>query len=232
MSPPNSPRGPPRPARLRATRTAETRVPRGCWRPPGHWGAEACGVAPQVHPGVVRGGHARRQRPVSGAPVGVPAPWARGYLSHPFCSPWHFDKMGLECPPPPPRRSGREKQDHRMTTREKSPAPRNAPTFTHDGPQQQAATQPPALQASASEGLSPFLTVLVTPKLNFSLPRQPQWRTPEDIGQDEVRCPCPLQPCSVREASPYSAAPPLPSTPTPPLTRTPPQVLSLGVSES
>ena len=76
-----------------------------------------------------------------------------------------------------------------MTTREKSPAPRNTPTFTHDGPQQQqhvASTQPPTLQASTSEGLSPFLTVLVTPKLNFSLPRQPQWRTPEDIGQEEV----------------------------------------------
>ena len=75
-----------------------------------------------------------------------------------------------------------------MTTREKSPAPRNTPTFTHDSPQQQqaASAQPPTLLAT-SEGLSPFLTVLVTPKLNFSLPRQPQWRTPEDIGQEEVR---------------------------------------------
>ena len=77
-----------------------------------------------------------------------------------------------------------------MTTREKSPAPRNTPTFTHDGPQQQqhaASAQTPTVQASTSEGLSPFVTVLVTPKLNFSLPRQPQWRTPEDIGQEEVR---------------------------------------------
>ena len=81
-----------------------------------------------------------------------------------------------------------------MTTREKTPAPRNTPTFTHDRPQQQqhaASAQPPTLQASTNEGLSPFLTVLVTPKLNFSLPRQPQWRTPEDIGQDEVPLPLP-----------------------------------------
>ena len=73
-----------------------------------------------------------------------------------------------------------------MSTREKSPARRNTPTFTQDGPQQQHAAST-TLLASSIEGLSPFLTVLVTPKLNFSLPRQPHWQTPEDIGQDELR---------------------------------------------
>ena len=66
------------------------------------------------------------------------------------------------------------------------------PTFTQEGGSGAAgSTQPvvptPTTQASTTEeGLSPFLTVLVTPKLTFSLPRQPDWKVPEDIGQDEV----------------------------------------------
>lgn len=44
-----------------------------------------------------------------------------------------------------------------------------------------------ATAASSSDLLSPFITVLVTPKITFSLPRKPQWRKPDDIPQAELQ---------------------------------------------
>jgi len=63
------------------------------------------------------------------------------------------------------------------TTTPKAPAVSSAPTPSADSP-------------STAEGGSPFrgfLSVLVTPKITFSLPRRPQWETPADIAQDDLR---------------------------------------------
>lgn len=61
----------------------------------------------------------------------------------------------------------------------------------------ESAPAPPVSRASASASsadedvierdLSPFLTVLVTPKITFSLPRKPSWKVPDDIPQEELR---------------------------------------------
>ena len=65
-----------------------------------------------------------------------------------------------------------------------------APTRT------EAVTTPPKAQqtsaitseaSSSAESLSPFLTVLVTAKINFSLPRKPEWKTPADIPQVDLQ---------------------------------------------
>lgn len=56
----------------------------------------------------------------------------------------------------------------------KEVAPRVAETVSSD-----------AVIGSASHGN--FLTCMVTPKLTFSVPRQPQWKRVEDISQDELR---------------------------------------------
>ena len=52
--------------------------------------------------------------------------------------------------------------------------------------------QPPATQPSLSPAPPPpetdgYLTVLVTPKITFSLPRHTAWRTADDIGQELLR---------------------------------------------
>merc|ERR1719408_1019025 len=41
--------------------------------------------------------------------------------------------------------------------------------------------------AVSSPSHGPFLTCMVTPKLTFSVQRQPHWRRVEDISQDELR---------------------------------------------
>ena len=81
----------------------------------------------------------------------------------------------------------------------------------------ESAPAPPVSRASASASsadedvierdLSPFLTVLVTPKITFSLPRKPSWKVPDDIPQEEL---CqrfwPASRCvSTRPCSPSSA---------------------------
>ena len=51
----------------------------------------------------------------------------------------------------------------------KAPLPAQAPLHTTD------------------ETTQGFLSVLVTPKISFALPRRPHWRTPDDIGQEDLR---------------------------------------------
>ena len=71
---------------------------------------------------------------------------------------------------------------------EQQPSKRQ-PTYTHD-----AASAAPSSSAAPSAqtgdaGPSRFLTVLVTPKLNFSLQVKPSWKVADDIDQDEVTSP-------------------------------------------
>ena len=68
----------------------------------------------------------------------------------------------------------------------------STPTYAHD-PAPAAESKAAATPAAAAEkpppladGLSPFLNVLITPKLTFSLPRKGHWRVAEDIPQQEL----------------------------------------------
>ena len=65
------------------------------------------------------------------------------------------------------------------------------PTYVNEPSAPAPAPAPPPSSSSsssaASAGASQFLTVLVTPKLTFSLPRQPHWRVVEDIAQEELQ---------------------------------------------
>ena len=63
-------------------------------------------------------------------------------------------------------------------------------TYTEEAssPKPSPPSQPTASPSSSSvDGLSPFFTVLVTPKITFSLPRKAAWRTPQDIPQSELQ---------------------------------------------
>lgn len=75
---------------------------------------------------------------------------------------------------------------------EQQPSKRQ-PTYTHDASPSAAPSAAPSAQTSEA-GPSRFLTVLVTPKLNFSLPCKPSWKVADDIDQDEVRLRPPLPP--------------------------------------
>ena len=64
---------------------------------------------------------------------------------------------------------------------------KSAPTFAHEAAAPSAdSTKPSPPPPAAGKDVSPFLSVLITPKLSFSLPRRANWRTPQDIPQSEL----------------------------------------------
>ena len=58
---------------------------------------------------------------------------------------------------------------------------------TRSPPPQPPATQPSLPPAPPPPETDGYLTVLVTPKITFSLPRHTAWRTADDIGQELLR---------------------------------------------
>ena len=73
---------------------------------------------------------------------------------------------------------------------QQKPTKSGEPTYVNEPSAPAPAPAPPPSSSSssaASAGASQFLTVLVTPKLTFSLPRQPHWRVVEDIAQEELQ---------------------------------------------
>ena len=58
---------------------------------------------------------------------------------------------------------------------------------TRSPPSQQPAAQPSLPPAPPPPETDGYLTVLVTPKITFSLPRHTAWRTADDIGQELLR---------------------------------------------
>ena len=59
-----------------------------------------------------------------------------------------------------------------------------APTLAHEAERPKAAA--PVATEVAEAPTNPFLSVLITPKLSFSLPRKTHWATAEDIPQSEL----------------------------------------------
>lgn len=59
-----------------------------------------------------------------------------------------------------------------------------AVALTQGKPEAPAAAAPPPEPPLAPTG---FMTVLVTPKITFSLPRRPHWKVVEDIPQEDLR---------------------------------------------
>jgi len=62
-----------------------------------------------------------------------------------------------------------------------------AATTTHGHEARAAPTAAPPQPPPGSPAEDRFLNVLVTPKITFSMSRKPQWRTPSDIPQDDLR---------------------------------------------
>lgn len=72
-----------------------------------------------------------------------------------------------------------------MQTERTKPGP-GAPTYAHEPEQASGPRSKPTPMAAADAKAiveSTFFTVLITPKLTFSLPRRSQWRTADDIPQ-------------------------------------------------
>ena len=75
-------------------------------------------------------------------------------------------------------------QQRKTTAHAPTPSPPPAPVLTSPLPP----PPPDALRApNAATELPRFLDILVTPKITFSLPRQPHWQVVEDIAQADLR---------------------------------------------
>lgn len=75
-----------------------------------------------------------------------------------------------------------------MQTLKRSERKRSDPTFAHEpAPKAPPAAAPSKPAVPDADPIDGFLTVLVTPKLTFSLPRRASWATAEDIPQQELR---------------------------------------------
>ena len=75
-----------------------------------------------------------------------------------------------------------------QTSERKAPKSNGTPTWAHEpAPEKKAAAAPAAPEKlPLPDGVSTFINVLITPKLTFALQRKAQWRTAEDIPQDEL----------------------------------------------
>ena len=85
-------------------------------------------------------------------------------------------------PPPPRTLRSRSKMLHHERSNKTSET-----AVTRSPPPQPPATQPSLPPAPPPPETDGYLTVLVTPKITFSLPRHTAWRTADDIGQELLR---------------------------------------------
>jgi len=69
---------------------------------------------------------------------------------------------------------------------QQAPSPPRRPTRSVSPPPDAGSSAPPP-QPPARRETDGFLSILVTPKLSFALPRQTQWRSVDDISQEELR---------------------------------------------